>query len=441
MADPFGIGTGVVGVISLTIQIAQLIVQFGLDWKDAPDEVKNFMAELQSLNSVLSGTTNMLLNPDFVNAFQTQPSLLQCQLGAGATTATGTKQMLATCKTELENLLAELEKRAKGHRVGWERFKGAFLAKQTREAVGNLHRQCQTLNSMVSIDATVLGATTYKEIKEVRKKLEEWYDCETDEQILRWLTSIDFATQQNDFISRRQEGTGRWLLDSDEFQKWVNQSGRTMFCPGIPGAGKTILASIVVDYLDNQYHGDPTTGIAYIYFDFRRQHEQKPEGVLSSVLKQLAQEQAPLHESIEALCWRHNCRQTRPSLSEVATALHSVVATYSRTFIIIDALDECQVSGEGRRKFLSEISNLRRQTQANLFVTSRFIPEIENEFEGCGSVEIRASSDDVRRYLEGHISQLPSFVSRNVDLQEEIVTEITQAIDGMYVLSKGPFSN
>jgi hypothetical protein len=58
MADPFGIGAGVVGAISLTIQIAQVVVQFGLDWKDAPDDVKNFMAELQSLNSVLSRTTN-----------------------------------------------------------------------------------------------------------------------------------------------------------------------------------------------------------------------------------------------------------------------------------------------------------------------------------------------------------------------------------------------
>lgn len=435
MADPFGIGTGIVGVISLTIQIAQVIVQFGLDWKDAPDDVKKFMSELQSLNSVLSGTTNMLLNPDFVNAFQTQPSLLQSQLGAGATTATGTKQMLATCKTELENLLAELEKRAKGHRVGWERLKGAFLAKQTREAVGNLHRQCQTLNSMVSIDATVLGATAYKEIKEGRKEQQEWHQSERDQQILRWLTPIDFATQQNDFISRRQEGTGRWLLDSDEFQEWVNQSGRTMFCPGIPGAGKTILASIVVDHLYNQYHGDPTTGIAYIYFNFRRQHEQNPEGIISSLLKQLLREQAPLPYNIEVLCMRHSHKQTRPSLSEVATVLRYVVAKYSRIFIIIDALDECQVSGEGRRKFLSEISNLRRQTQANLFVTSRFIPEIENEFEGSVSVEIRACGDDVRRYLEGHISQLPSFVSRNVDLQEEIVTEITQAVDGMYVLS------
>jgi NACHT domain len=254
-------------------------------------------------------------------------------------------------------------------------------------------------------------------------------DRDEDIKILNWLTPTDYGPQQSDFISRRQQGTGQWLLDSDEFQEWLKSPGQTMFCPGIPGAGKTILASIVVDYLYNQYYGDHTTGIAYIYCNFRRQHEQKPEDLLSSLLKQLLREQASIPESMKTFYERY--KHTRPSLSEVATVLHSVVANYSRTFIIIDALDECQISNRGRRTFISELHNLKRQTQANLFVTSRYIPEIEKEFEGSVLVEIRATGDDVRRYLEGHMSQLPSFVSRNADLQEEIVTEVTQTVDGM----------
>jgi hypothetical protein len=48
-------------------------------------------------------------------------------------------------------------------------------------------------------------------------------------------------------------------------------------------------------------------------------------------------------------------------------------------------------------------------------------------------VEICASDEDVRRYLEGHMRQLPSFVERNQLLQEEIKTKISEAVDGMYV--------
>ena len=114
MAEPFGI----VGVISLTMQIAQVVVHFGLDWKEAPHDVKAFLAELQTLKTILSETnTNLLLNSDFEAAFQNRHSLLLSQLGPNAPSTTDTKAMLSACHKELESLLKELKKRAKRHRV------------------------------------------------------------------------------------------------------------------------------------------------------------------------------------------------------------------------------------------------------------------------------------------------------------------------------------
>jgi hypothetical protein len=70
MADPFSIGGSIVSVIGLAIQITQVVVQLGLDWKDAPANVKMFMAELQTLRTTLSeSNTNIILNPDFAEAF------------------------------------------------------------------------------------------------------------------------------------------------------------------------------------------------------------------------------------------------------------------------------------------------------------------------------------------------------------------------------------
>ena len=57
------------------------------------------------------------------------------------------------------------------------------------------------------------------------------------------------------------------------------------------------------------------------------------------------------------------------------------------------------------------------------------------EFEGSVSLEIRATNEDVQRYLDGHISQLPSFVKRNPDLQGKIKIEIARTVDGMSVPS------
>ena len=451
MADPFTIGTGVVSIIGLAIQVAQMVTQFGLSWKDAPHEVKAFMAELQALKTTLSETnTNLITNPDFAEAFQNRPSILLSQLGPNAPSTTNTMLMLGICEKELQDVLKELKRRAKGHRIGWERVKGAFLAKNTRESVTNLHRQCQMLNNMVTIDAAVLGATTYKEIKDARKEQQEaraeqqkaqekqqtWRQTEADKELLTWLTPIDYATKQSDFINRRQHGTGQWLLNSDEFRAWVDQYNQTLFCPGIPGAGKTISTAIVIDELNTKFQNDATVGIAYIYCDFRRNHEQKPIDLLMSLLKQLTQGLPSVPQSIQQLYEDHQYKRTRPSFDEISQVLQSIVHDYSKVFIVVDALDECKVSDGGRDQFMIELFSLQTTNMINLFVTSRFIPDIIKEFEARSTQkEIRASSDDLEKYLDGNIPKLPSFVSRNVDLQKEIKSAIITAVDGMCVFS------
>jgi DNA replication protein DnaC len=103
--------------------------------------------------------------------------------------------------------------------------------------------------------------------------------------ILDWLTTVEYAPQQNDYIARRQPGTGQWLLDSVEYQSWRETNKQTLFCPGIPGSGKTILTSIIVGELITRFRNDKSVGIAYIYCNFRRKDEQKINDLLASLLK------------------------------------------------------------------------------------------------------------------------------------------------------------
>jgi hypothetical protein len=293
----------------------------------------------------------------------------------------------------------------------------------------------QELRSRISSNISLLNAFNGRLTRENVDKLIRYQHNQERQALLNWLTPIDYSTQQHDFIGRRQDGTGRWLLDSDEFQEWLDESRQTLFCPGIPGAGKTMIAAIVIDHLCTKFQNDASVGIAYIYCNFGSQDKQNPADLLASLLRQLVQGQPSVPESVKSLYERQKDKP-RPALKDILEVLHDVMSNYSRTFIITDALDECQISDGSRKRFLSEIFNLQTRTGVSLFVTSRFIPEIIKEFKGSVSLEIRASNEDVQKYLDCHMLQLPSFVLGNSDLQEEIRTEIIKTVDGMYVLSQ-----
>ena len=275
------------------------------------------------------------------------------------------------------------------------------------------------------------GSQTIYAIKHGVDRLNLQQDNEQRLRTLDWLTPLDYDAQQQDFISRRQPGTGKWLLESKEYQSWLTTVGHTLFCPGMPGAGKTILTSTVVEDLTTRYRGDKNTAIAYIYFNFRRQDDQKLTNLLASILKQCIQHLAQLPDSVSAL--EKQCGSSkRPSLDELSGTLQSVAAARSHVFIIIDALDECQASDGCRANLLSELFKLQVRCGVNIFATSRFIPDIVDTFENGTTLEIRASSEDVERYVKGRMEHLQPFVRRNKQLQEEIKVGISAAVDGMY---------
>lgn len=249
--------------------------------------------------------------------------------------------------------------------------------------------------------------------------------------ILDWLSKLDYGSVQSDLLALRVPGSGKWLLQSDQFQEWLATKARTLFCPGIPGAGKTIMSAITIEALEAMVYDQPSIGLAYVYCNFQRQDEQTATSLLGSLLKQLSARQPSLPECITDLHKFHSTRRTRPSLEEILECLDAVVHIYGKVFIVIDALDECQSAGGCRAKLLAELFSVQNRHGVNIFATSRFIPEIVDKFHNSIQLEISAKSTDIAEYLHARIPLLPLIVRKNPSLQQEIFRDISQAINGM----------
>jgi hypothetical protein len=246
--------------------------------------------------------------------------------------------------------------------------------------------------------------------------------------ITNWISSIDFGAQHSDIINRRQEGTGVWFTDSPEFLSWLQGSKQTLFCHGIPGAGKTMIAATTVDHLWKHVR-DKDIGVAYIYCNYKSQTDQNATNLAATILKQLTQESQSITEPVVNLYDRHADRGTRPSLEEIRTALQAVISSYSKVYIVIDALDECL--NHDRGPLLAMLRNLQSRGNLSFMATSRSIPEVMQHFNLLPMLDLRASDFDVKLFVASQMDLLPDFVHRDGELQTTIQDGISTAAGGM----------
>jgi Cdc6-like AAA superfamily ATPase len=248
--------------------------------------------------------------------------------------------------------------------------------------------------------------------------------------IVEWLSPIDFPAQQHDIITRRQEGTGQWFLDSPEFKRLLQGSDKTLFCPGIPGAGKTMIAAIAIDYLCKTLLSEDI-GIAYLFCNYKAQDDQSVLTLLAALLKQLVQGRPDIPASVAYIYDYHLKRKSRPSLDEILRVLQCVCSNYTTVYIIVDGLDECADRDGTRGRLIDKLDELQARIDIRLLFTSRFIPEIIQKFQSDPILEVRASEKDVKCFVAGQLPRLPNCIRRDEELKHAVQNKIVETVDGM----------
>ncbi|KAI9766644.1 MAG: hypothetical protein M1839_004799 [Geoglossum umbratile] len=251
-------------------------------------------------------------------------------------------------------------------------------------------------------------------------------------EILDWLTRADYGAAHANSLKKRQPGTGKWFLQHQQFATWRSGDIQTLFCPGIPGAGKTIIASIVIECIRSAQH-NRESGIAFLYCNYERQNEQTAEALLAILLRQLAEHHPSIPGSVKLLYDSHTKKKTRPSLQEVYDTLYDIAKSYKRLFLVVDALDEC--SDDTRRALLLQLRNLQKTTGSLLMATSRHLDTLEQEFKGDAQIKIRADTGDVDSYLDGQRATLPECVKADPVLWQTVKDRIVETLDGMFLLA------
>ncbi|KAF8417658.1 ankyrin repeat-containing domain protein [Tirmania nivea] len=173
--------------------------------------------------------------------------------------------------------------------------------------------------------------------------------------ILRWYSTIPYQSHHDHACEGRVEHTGTWLFKRKEFVGWEkSRAPAILWLHGIPGAGKTKLVSVTIEYLKGRVQFDK---VAFFYCKRDEADRRDREKIVLSLIKQLAC--PPISTQIggrtricaEALA-AYNKEQNDPSsrhqlnFDSSLQLLGQLVECFEHPAVVLDALDECSEEQE-----------------------------------------------------------------------------------------------
>ncbi|KAJ7145178.1 hypothetical protein C8R43DRAFT_1070316 [Mycena crocata] len=251
--------------------------------------------------------------------------------------------------------------------------------------------------------------------------------------ILDWISPINDFAKHLDLLCARQAGTGDWLLRTTTFDSWLDGSGKALWLSGIPGAGKTVLASMIIEHLSNIQQ--PTRiGLAWVYFDYKEESTQTPHAIFLSITRQLADSSPELYNHFRSV--DHQNPHSRPSPDDLLSD-DILMRGFEQAFVVVDALDEC---AEANRDIFLEMMARLQASGANILITSRehvYDHITTSALNDVERVDIRADPEDLAKYVAGCMqkqTRLANIVSPS--LRQDIVTTITDSCEGMFLMAR-----
>lgn len=259
--------------------------------------------------------------------------------------------------------------------------------------------------------------------------------------ICSWLSAPDPSTNYHKAHKQRQAETGLWLLESAKFADWKERAASRLWLYGIPGCGKTILSSTIVEHLLQHCHDDTSVAVAYFYFDFNDTQKQDPELMLHSLLCQLLQSSVVIPKGVHALFSSCENGKRQPSLHTLLEVTRQAMQEFTQVYVILDALDECTQRSE-LMDMLEAVAEWQLDS-LHLLMTSRKERDIGTSLESYVGEEdaICLQRDvvdqDIQRYVQQRLRDDKGLARWNRDaaIRQEIEEALMRGARGMYVFT------
>ncbi|KAI0449027.1 hypothetical protein F5B21DRAFT_495696 [Xylaria acuta] len=265
--------------------------------------------------------------------------------------------------------------------------------------------------------------------------------------MLDTFSSVAFGDQHLRRTKSRTEGTGQWLLRHQKFHDWeTSSSSSILWLTGQMGAGKSILASNVVD----RYWVEDTSqcelideGFAFFYYS---KNDQELKGdpvahILGSFLRQLAtvpHYPKQVYTGLIELRRHMDEKKVTFDAKRCKETLSQLVDRLPRTFILLDGLDEFEKPEDVEeivRFFIRLVENSERPVK--VFISSREETYISHELleakQTLAQITIYDENQpDIKEFVQKRTEEIGCRWGWETEIKQEVETTLCKGARGMF---------
>ncbi|KAK7424247.1 hypothetical protein QQX98_000515 [Neonectria punicea] len=261
----------------------------------------------------------------------------------------------------------------------------------------------------------------------------------------------------HDLVSKKRHmsesgASGNWILQDPKFRSWVDDSSpeSIFYLHGMPGSGKTTLASRIVDYM-NTRRPKPEGLVVFFYFkhNFKKGTRRTVAEMLRTLLAQLlAQDDALLEYMHQQFASNSD---SEPFLK--GCAKHCFMSQ-KRAWVILDGLDECDEEYEINKPESQRVLRWFREDlfpacqaqgcQIRLLISGQRDGYVDAVLSKCPDINLDTANghvSDIREYTKSRASFIREDFSLDSTQEADIIERVVSTSKGMFLYAKVVLDN
>lgn len=313
----------------------------------------------------------------------------------------------------------------------WFAFDWGLFERRFKSILEKLSAHCDVLDK----EAAAIHFSEMKKMRDSRQREDEEFEekrhARMFRKVLDWLSAAEDSQEEylHTLAEKRQLETCDWILKDDQMFSWIEDEmgDSILWMTGIPGAGKSILSSLIIENL--RIHNDRIT----LYY-FCRQSPAKDSCsmVLRTLANQLVRENRDLAPLIHQGYLQNGSTLSHPAMKRM---LKDVLSTVKPTRIVLDGVDECEYSVQ--KEVLSSLIELQKHVGGNckILVSSRETPEIKRVMPQKMHMRLDGKTNDaLHLYIQQRVKMLKeNFPDYDPILFQRVEQRLREKAGGMFL--------